>query len=271
MPEEVIEAEFKEQPGALAVREEPPQASIALFGTDDPVDIIGKAVRVADALKNVLVQKKLIKKIRDKDYPIVEAWQTLAVMLGITPVCEWSRPLPDGWEARVVVRSRNGMEIGAAEAQCTRSEAMWKTRDDFALRSMAQTRATAKSLRSVLGFVMVLAGYQATPAEEMPDDPPANRPPSRTEAPVSTNHENSSTAAPDKPEGPRVGQIREAFLATGRGDHEWPLFVTTHSGVKPSEKRGLNSDERTALMAAVRRLPQINADPANAKQSELGV
>jgi hypothetical protein len=35
---------------------------------------------------------------------------------------------------------------------------------------MAQTRAMAKALRSVLGFIVVLAGYQATPADEMPRD-----------------------------------------------------------------------------------------------------
>jgi hypothetical protein len=33
---------------------------------------------------------------------------------------------------------------------------------------MAQTRATSKALRQPLGFVMTLAGYAATPAEEMP-------------------------------------------------------------------------------------------------------
>jgi hypothetical protein len=35
------------------------------------------------------------------------------------------------------------------------------------LRSMAQTRAAAKALRNVLAWVVVLAGYRATPAEEL--------------------------------------------------------------------------------------------------------
>ena len=35
---------------------------------------------------------------------------------------------------------------------------------------MAQTRATSKALRLPLGFVMTLAGLEATPAEEMPQD-----------------------------------------------------------------------------------------------------
>ena len=35
---------------------------------------------------------------------------------------------------------------------------------------MAQTRATSKALRGPLGFIVHLAGFSATPAEEMPSD-----------------------------------------------------------------------------------------------------
>lgn len=38
----------------------------------------------------------------------------------------------------------------------------------FQLRSMAQTRAGAKALRNALAWVVVLAGYKPTPAEELP-------------------------------------------------------------------------------------------------------
>lgn len=53
----------------------------------------------------------------------------------------------------------------------------------FQLRSMAQTRAGAKALRNALAWVVVLAGYSPTPAEEMPDaevvvhHPPVEEPP----------------------------------------------------------------------------------------------
>ena len=48
---------------------------------------------------------------------------------------------------------------------------------------MAQTRATSKALRQPLGFVITLAGFDPTPAEEMPYTPsptfkvPKARPP----------------------------------------------------------------------------------------------
>jgi hypothetical protein len=51
---------------------------------------------------------------------------------------------------------------------------------------MAQTRATSKALRQPLGFVMQLAGFNPTPAEEMPRDEPKKRAAQKTELPGET-------------------------------------------------------------------------------------
>lgn len=71
--------------------------------------------------------------------------------------------------ATVEARTADGRVVGRADALCTRSEKRgpWKSADDYARLSMAQTRATAKALKGPLGFVISLAGYQTTPAEEM--------------------------------------------------------------------------------------------------------
>jgi hypothetical protein len=50
---------------------------------------------------------------------------------------------------------------------------MW---DEYAICSMAQTRATGKAFRNILGWLMRASGFSATPAEEMdfnrePDGP----------------------------------------------------------------------------------------------------
>jgi hypothetical protein len=58
--------------------------------------------------------------------------------------------------------------ISSAEASCLRDEPNWRTKPEYQLKSMAQTRASAKALRNVLAWVVVLAGYKPTPAEEMP-------------------------------------------------------------------------------------------------------
>lgn len=141
--------------------------SSTLFRTDNPVEVLERATQTADALASVLKSRNLTTKIQGKDHVNVEGWQTLGSMLGVTPVCVWTRPLDNGWEARVEAWTLDGRVVGAAEAMCTRSERMWSKRDDYALRSMAQTRATSKALASPLRFVITLAGYEGTPAEEM--------------------------------------------------------------------------------------------------------
>ncbi len=144
-----------------------PVTSGTLFHTNDPGEIIDRASVLADKLAAVLRDRKLTSNISGKEHVRVEGWTLLGTMLGVFPVVEWTRPVSDGWEARVVAKTLADQVVGAAEAECLRTERQWKNRDDYALRSMAQTRAVSKALRGPLGFVVTLAGYEATPAEEM--------------------------------------------------------------------------------------------------------
>jgi hypothetical protein len=135
-----------------------------------PAERLQLAVRIADLLAPVIERRRLYVEISGRRHVLCEGWTTLAALVGVTPYVVWSRELPDGagWEARAEVRRLDGMPIAAAEAECRRDESNWAHRDDYALRSMAQTRAVAKALRLCLGWIMSLAGYEATPAEEMP-------------------------------------------------------------------------------------------------------
>lgn len=144
-----------------------------LFGTDSPDGVIAAASLAARSLAKVVKGQNLTSKIQGKDYVRVEGWTLLGSMLGVFPVVTEMHKLTTdggGWEAFVEARTRDGSVVGGAWAQCTRSEKSWASRDDYALRSMAQTRATSKALRMPLGFVMSLAGFEATPAEEIPAD-----------------------------------------------------------------------------------------------------
>jgi hypothetical protein len=145
-------------------------APATLFRTDEPGEIVFRATQVATALSSVLKKQGLTKRISGKDYVQVEGWTLCGSMLGVFPVVEWTRPVEGGWEARVEARTRDGATVGAAEAECLRSEKRWKDADDYAVRSMAQTRAISKALRAPLGFIVALAGYEATPEEEMPGE-----------------------------------------------------------------------------------------------------
>lgn len=157
----------------LVVQESAEIAPVTLFGTDDPVGVMERAAKVAQTLEGLLRKQDLVVRIGQSDHVRVEGWTLLGSMLGVFPVVEWTRPVMEGdtrigWEARVEARTRHGETVGAAESECLRSERSWRGREDYALKSMAQTRAVSKALRLPLGFVMQIAGFSPTPAEEMP-------------------------------------------------------------------------------------------------------
>uniref|UniRef100_A0A6M3LCQ9 Uncharacterized protein n=1 Tax=viral metagenome TaxID=1070528 RepID=A0A6M3LCQ9_9ZZZZ len=140
---------------------------VNLFGARTPAQVIDEAQLVAEPLARLIRDRQLASSISGKEYVRIEGWTLLGSMLGVFPIVQWTRPVEGGWEARVEARSKDGNVVGAAEAECLRSEPNWQDRPDYAIRSMAQTRAASKALRLPLGFVMTLAGYEATPAEEM--------------------------------------------------------------------------------------------------------
>lgn len=156
-----------EELGTEVAPYEPPVAPTTLFRTDDPVEVVAKATQIAEALKKVLVDKGMIQPIQGRDHVKVEGWITLGAMLGVVPVVTWTHKLDRGWEARVEARTLDGRVIGAAESECLKDEDNWKDSEDYAIRSMAQTRATSKALSGPLRFIVTLAGYSSTPAEEM--------------------------------------------------------------------------------------------------------
>lgn len=137
----------------------------------DPEKQIDYAQKASKALITVLKNKKDKVVIRGKQYLVFEDWQTLARFYGVTVGIEWTKPITEngiitGYEARAVAYHR-GEIISAAEAMCMKNEDNWRGRPEFMVRSMAQTRASAKTLRNILAWVAVMGGFAGTPAEEM--------------------------------------------------------------------------------------------------------
>jgi len=160
----------------IALRQE--SRELAVIG--DPEAEVEWASRCAKALVKAITGNPQLKvAISGRDYIKVEGWQTLGAMTKVDHVevvwCrEYTAPGAEkasGWEARVEVRDRNGNVRGTGEAMCVRTEKSWANRDEFAIRSMAQTRAMGKAYRMALSYVVSLAGYEPTPAEEMPGAP----------------------------------------------------------------------------------------------------
>jgi hypothetical protein len=203
-----------------------PPALVNLFGSTDPDLVLAEAAKVAAALEKVIRAQKLYVTIRGRDHVRVEGWTLLGTMLGVFPVLAWTRPLADGWEARVEAKTMGGQVVGAAESECLRSETRWRNADDYALRSMAATRATSKALRQPLGFIMPLAHFAETPLEEIPpDEPPPATPDSGGKIPPSI-----------KPDPEQWQLIREllAELQERAPDEDWPAKARGLTGV-PAE------------------------------------
>lgn len=135
-----------------------------------PQNVIERAETVATPLADLINRKRLYTVIGNKKYVQVDGWATLGAMLGVLPRETKSQKVENGYEAYVeLVRTTDGMVIGGASAICTRDERNWSNRDEYALKSMATTRATGKAYRLAFSWIMNLAGYESTPAEEMID------------------------------------------------------------------------------------------------------
>jgi len=138
---------------------------------DSPKDVLDDASVAAKALIDMVKKTKQSIKIGGGEHLRYEAWMTVARFYGCVPKTGEAEPIEInnvfGFKARATVVNRDGQEISGAEAYCMADEPNWKNKPLFQLASMAQTRAGGKALRNVFAWVAVLAGYQATPAEEM--------------------------------------------------------------------------------------------------------
>lgn len=239
-----------DQSEALAVVEH--QSPATLFGSDDPSTVVTKAVAIADALKDVIQKKKLVATISGRQHVLVDGWTLCGTMLGVFPVVVRTTEIRDddkivGFEAYTEARTITGAVVGAAAARCTRGESAWKSRADYALLSMAQTRSVSKAMRIPLGFIISMAGYETSPAEEVmeTDRPEPRQTPSVS--PQSTQppeEEGQATLVPPVQDS-RDKLRRVQILQKVKKEH-------------PDDPRVVNNEtSQMDLMAVIREWPKI--------------
>lgn len=152
-----------------------------IFRERDPQQIVARYSEVAQTIGSLIEKQKLYVAIGGRKHVRIEGWQALGAPLGIFAQVEGSERIRDGdrwgYEASAVAHRLSGETVSAADAECWSDEQNWQGKPDFQIRSMAQTRACAKALRLALGFVMAMAGYEATPAEEMVSERPQQKAP----------------------------------------------------------------------------------------------
>ena len=145
----------------------------------EPEAQIAYGVRIATCLRDIIREQKLTVNIGGKEYVKVEGWEICGTFLGLAPREREVSELGDGSFLAYVdlIRISNNSVYGGASALCGRDEKRWAKADRFAIRSMAITRAVGKAYRISCSWIMSMAGYEVTPAEEMPREEKVNAKP----------------------------------------------------------------------------------------------
>ena len=170
-----------------------------------------EATAKAKVLTKVIAAQadKYVVRAQGQEFLRYEAWATLAQGYGMTAGIDTIENVLDtdghtvlGVKATAVLRDSLGTQIGGAPAFCMFDEPNWRNKPLAQVASMAGTRAAGKALRIGLSWVVVLAGYNPTPAEEFERDAsgeivvssrtastqtPRNRTESQFKGPVTTN------------------------------------------------------------------------------------
>lgn len=121
--------------------------------------------------------------IQGRKFVSVEGWQAIAIAHGCTAGARDVERVDGGVRAiGEIRRMSDGAILSTAEGFVGEDEETWyggtsrygkvlPKRADYAIRAMAQTRAISRACRSAFAHVVVMmnAGLQTTPAEEVPD------------------------------------------------------------------------------------------------------
>ena len=137
------------------------------FSFDDKIEV---ATKVAASLKRVIQSQDLAVKIGPSEYVTAEGWEVLGTMLGCTPFVESVEEIPTDHKHKFMYKAT--VSIRQGDTILSRASAMAERnnmqKDRPSVYSMAQTRALGKAYRMALSWIVKMADYEPTPAEEMP-------------------------------------------------------------------------------------------------------
>ncbi len=106
-----------------------------------------------------------------KEHVFVEGWLTISRVNNEAPHSKIEAVETHGEfeviKARAWITDASGAVVSEADGYCSNEENNWKGKPFYARASMAQTRAIGKAMRLRHAWVMVMAGFSPTPAEEM--------------------------------------------------------------------------------------------------------
>jgi len=148
-----------------------------------------QATDVAGLCRDIVL--KTSQPIQGRKYVRVEGWQSIAAAHGCIASIDSVNETEEGVIAIASLLDSAGKVRGKAEGYVGKDEKLWAARPKYAQRAMAQTRAISRVCRSAFAHVVVLmdAGLETTPAEEIPVEDekphtPAPKPAPRVVTPV---------------------------------------------------------------------------------------
>ena len=129
-------------------------------------------LKLSTELSQLIKEKGLSSNIQGKQFVNVEGWQFAGASLGLMPIITSTQDLSNEtaikYMATCEVRNiTTGQLVATGIALCSNAEKTKRFFDEYAILSMAQTRAIGKAYRNLLAWLMKAAGFEATPAEEM--------------------------------------------------------------------------------------------------------
>ena len=141
--------------------------------TNPSYELINKdsMLKLSTELSQLIKEKGLSSNIQGKQFVNVEGWQFAGASLGLMPIITLTTDLSKDeikYMATCEVRNiTSGQLVATGIALCSNKEKTKRFFDEYAILSMAQTRAIGKAYRNLLAWLMKAAGFEATPAEEM--------------------------------------------------------------------------------------------------------
>lgn len=143
-----------------------------IIKTDFSLDKPGELINFSSELKKVIIEQKLYTNIQGKNYIHAEAWVFCGAVLGVMPIVDSLEDLST--ETNLKYRATISLKrvatndiVGSGVAICSNKEKGKQYFDEYAIAGMAQTRAISRAYRNAFGWLVKLAGYEATPIDEM--------------------------------------------------------------------------------------------------------
>jgi hypothetical protein len=155
------------------------QGNTALQAADQhdlvPKEVFGveleQGPKVSKMLRTIMEKKEKKIFFNGKEYAEFSDLQVISDFFGLSVRTHDAQPVEihgvKGFKAHADLVNANGIVVGGAEAYCMADEPNWSRKPLFQLASMAQTRAASKSISNRYRWVVAMAGYGTTPAEEM--------------------------------------------------------------------------------------------------------